>query len=431
MRKALRVLGLVGLAALVVWAALHAVASTRLSSAYARWAAEGLPIEAWEKEHAARPADAQAVVLAAAALGIRTDGFKVPATAADSKAWKAIEGPLGKWLTAERTRTRGALAAPPEAVAAFLLLSRSRIDALTDALRTTPRWAVGFAPGAAPVTPPYSSLFAMRQVLEAEALAAQLAGDAGRVEAALAAYWSLQESLRTRDDTISVRVRTTYVRSLGSLLRWLTLADDAWVDRVRDADLRPGLLAALRAEAARAALLASDDAAVLDDVDVPRGLRTGPLASLLASSLGAPLRLMSADHAERLARVRAELAHAEPCAFDAPASQRRWAADVPRWNPMCEIGLYELEPWADVGRARLELDLTRHVRHARATRRATGAWPVAFAAGPGCPGSSWEATVETNGALHLVPRPGAPPSSRTPFAAQEATLDAEPTAVRR
>jgi hypothetical protein len=372
----------------VLYGLLDFLGARKEKSVRARWAQSVGSLEEFQKgiPETKKNSEAQALEALAAKMGLAQEEAKPP--------WKDVKSPLYDYVKTELDKPTSDVQPPPAAVASFLRDQREDIAALRQQLvnGATPKWderRTGLYQAPLPRILP---IIEMQRLLAADALEALQCGEKDRAAEDLEASWKLQEALSHRPELISVLVRAALVRLEAGVLRKFDGAPAAWDERLGSYDPKAELLNGYRYEAC-ATLEIGDPGRARTPV-----LEGNWLQRRLSSRLTLPyLRLCAAGSADVLLDFVEAVRDAGPCSLDLTAKITPIFKKIPWWNAIARVAVPDVAPSQyRAGRTRVDVELTRKILEARATRDKNGGkWATAIAGieDSVCKGEKWSYAV--------------------------------------
>lgn len=383
-KRGLKILvtGLVAAAALiaVTYGVLSVAAARREKAVLAAWAQAGRPLDAFVASLPVTEPNATARKLeeTADALGMVRGEKKEP--------WKSIASPLNEYINAELEKTGPGVAAPPEAVAAFLRDQAPLIERVRAALLDGPPpvWEERDRSLYGAPLPGLLQIIGIERILAADALEALSRGDAASAMLDADAGWRMGEAMETRPELISALITMASFRYPAGILRHVDGAGETWRRRLEGYVPRESVARGWEYEAA--SMLELGRGGLFDPAQGPtRRLRdriTRPYVRLsVAGSLGTMLEML--ETAET----------AGPCPEGLEARIDEVIQRIPSWNALAKLAIPNTaSSWQRAHRLQLDLELTGKILLAKEARDANGgAWPDAV---PGieasvCPEGRW------------------------------------------
>jgi hypothetical protein len=345
----------------------------------------------------ARRLDSAAARLGIAMASADAAGRPQPA-AEEAKAFEALQPPLVAWLDAQLGDPADRIAAPPDAVAAFLSGRNSDVAELVALIRggEAPVWEQDLDRLLAAPIPYLKGHMLLDRLLCASALEAQRQGRVDFALEAMEAAARASASLRERPEIINRVVELNLQSAHAGVLRKLEGVPPRWYARAAAGDPRKAMLVSLQTEAWVLSTMLNRSAAASESPTIP---------ARVAAVYEKPYAVLAAaDYSRAMARTAAALEAREACAFDPEALQaadERARHEIGVWN-VSRIAMPSVAAfWTTADRARFHVELTTKVIELKAARDAStdGSWPKRV---PGiessvCPGNRWTYVVSDDG----------------------------------
>jgi hypothetical protein len=304
------------------------------------------------------------------------------------------------YISAQICRSEASIDAPPEELTRFLEEKRGTLEGIESLVIAgpPPMWSFDISrPERDAPVPNGLGQLRLQRILLARALSAALGGRGDAAARSLEASWNLNESLRTRPETLSLLFAMAIARLQVGILREVSVDERLWRQRLTTLDPRRSLL----------------DAHVLDARlnssrnwwrDFFRNDGHSPWYKRARDLLASPMeRVVMVEYSnlmrDELSRLRGS-ALSDPLP-EPPTPARGSAAQIIAsiWMP------YIRNSFARVDRLVVDVELTSKILEAKQLRKENGMrWPAAI---PGIetsrfPGASWRYEATPDGRMSIA-----------------------------
>lgn len=289
----------------------------------------------------------------------------------------AMTRSIAEWVDAQIIRPDDTIAAPPQAISAFVDSHARQLNAVRDLLLSAPiAWPLNVQRVTHAPLPNLRAHAALSRMLLARALIQKSWSD-------LHAAWALQRGLTVRPELISQLVALSATRTIVAAARKLPAPAPPWFDEITRLDVRRNMIGAMQYEAWD-----------LDQEVKSEGDEDASLPERLHDIVMKPFdQIFAGDYLATARDAAFALARSRQCAFDGPAFDSRLRSDL-RWNPLAHRSIVSLGTiWQRVARFTAEREATAIVLAVKA-----GAAPRLASQ---CTDGAWRFTLDPSGAKHI------------------------------